>query len=331
MSHSVFIISTASQAFFLDKANIIDPKSILITTTSDKNKSDKILDYLSEYDWFRIFHWQIPKSANKIEYWKIVMIQILTVLFKIRFRNKINEIYIGSYANLYHKNFASHFPNLKHYNLIYDGLQVLSLNDNRINSKKKFKELPVLYKILGYRNPDLKSLKYIVPFEFEVSEPDSIEVFNIEQNETSTYDYECIYFIGQPLEKIKAVSPEFYLDHLKKFISENPDKKVFYIPHPRELKDKLNQIAKFCNILNPNKVFEEYFLKLKKKPSTIVSFYSSVLVNILAIDKNVKIISIQIPESALVHPRFKKHLEPIYTVFKNISEERFQVINVELN
>jgi len=328
MNISVFLISTTSQAFFLDQARKIEPDSVLIITTSTKKKKDAILEYLSKYKWARVIFWKIPHSKKKLEYWKVGMIQLECLKFVLFNKSKIDRIFIGSYANIFHKNFISYFTNGTKINLIYDGLQVLAVSENRMNSRGEFKTLPFLYKLLFFKNTPVRSLNYLVPFNFKIPINDSIEVFQIDQKVAGRYDQKLIYFIGQPLESIKAVSEDYYLRTLKKFVKGSIGKNVFYIPHPREKRAKIEAIANICEVFAPGKVFEEYFLETIDRPLNVASFYSSVLLNLYAIDKNVNLISISIPYDKLLHPRFENILKPIYRSFGEISEERFQIINL---
>lgn len=328
MGISVFIISTPSQAFFLDKAGIIQQGSILITTTKEKINEVAILNYLGKYNWSNINHWQIPRSSKKSEYYKILLIQLTCLKFVILNKSRIDSIFIGSYANIYHKNLVSYFPEKTQLNLVYDGLQVLAVIDNRRNNLEKFKNLPLLHRLLFYRNSKIQRLNYVVPFYFKPPKTDSIDVFQISTCKQSKYDEKRIFFIGQPLEEIKAISQDYYLTTLRKFIALYETKKVYYVPHPREKQSKVDKISDICEIYRPGKVFEEFYLEATEKPLYVVSFYSSVLLNLFAIDQKVNLISLQIPFEELKNPRFKKIIEPVYRFFNEISCKRFRLINL---
>lgn len=328
MNISVFLISTPSQAFFLDKAGeVIEPKSVLIITTITKAKKESILKYLNKYNWSDIIHWKIPHPGKKSEYWKLALIQLRCLKFVALNKSKIDKIFIGSYANIFHKNLIGYFPENVKINLIYDGLQVLAVSENRQKDNGKFKSLPLLYRLLCYRNIKVQNLTYVTPFKFNIPSNDSIEVFQMDKNRGRVkYDQEKIYFIGQPLENIKAVTQEYYLETLDKFITQKESKKVFYIPHPRESESKIELISKMCEIFRPGKVFEEYYIEAEDRPRIVASFYSSVLLNLYAIDENINLISIHIPFSQLLNPRFKEILKPVYSFFDEISGNRFQII-----
>lgn len=115
---------------------------------------------------------------------------------------------------------------------------------------------------------------YDLPFQydFEVAKLDFFKQykFSILKGEVG--------FIGAPMENLsKLVS-------ILKLIYNKYNKRLNYYPHPRENINHLREYTSLCNIIDTNGTVENFW-KSNGIPETIISFSSSVLLNLKQINK----------------------------------------------
>jgi hypothetical protein len=327
--NSLVLISTASQAFFLSRSPAIANDSVLVLTVKSKDEANKILHHVRSLDWKQINIWKIPLAEDKDVYLKLLKIRVKILALKFRFPH-FSKVYIGSYANLVHLAVLAEYENSCTSILLYDGLQLVSVNHFRNKgSDENRKNLPKAYKLLGFKNPKILNLTYISPLDLKITGNDRIEVIkSMKASILQEVDEESIYFIGQPLSAVGMVTAEYYVETLKKFKAGSHNK-ITYFPHPRESNKVVKELSGIFEIKVPDTIFEEYFLEQNTIPGEIVSFYSSVLVNLIYLKAPIKITSIEIPKYKINVGRFYQLLAPTYEYFHNISEKNFRIINAE--
>ena len=119
------------------------------------------------------------------------------------------------------------------------------------------------------------------------------------------------YFIGQPVEYMKAISETEYIENIKNICAKQISH-LIYIPHrvenPNILK-KLNQIENLQMLVLDVPVELYFLLQIKESPAEVYSFYSSALITLACIFQNCKISAIQ---PHVVH----EDLVPVYNFFK---------------
>lgn len=326
---SLFIISTASQAFFLSLTPELVNNSILILTVKEEEEAEKILGYIGGLGWGKKLTWYIPRKNSKTEY-----VKFLKLRFQIqKFRNSqpdVDEIYFGSYINQYHRSLLAEFEKKSKLFLLYDGLQIISTAYMRTQASCPPIKHPMLMRLLGFKVPVLRNLNYISPIALDIPVNDSLHLIkSSEILRHKYYDPEIMYFIGQPISSVGVLKKGFYLDTLKKLKSSYRKKKLIYIPHPREKEEDLGSIAKIVEIMKPDIVFEKFFLLSTRFPQKVFSFYSSVLLNLIFLGAESEIISIEIPPSEIELKDFARRVDPIYTYFQTIPAENFKVVDIK--
>jgi hypothetical protein len=325
--NSLVLISTPSQAFFLSHTPEVAKNAVLVITVKHKIESKKILGFLEKFNWLEIQIWKIPQADNNFVYLKLIEIRLRLRMLKSKYHFFLN-VYLGSYANLVHLSVLSAYENSTKVYLLYDGLQLVSVNHFRNKSSNENKKnFPRAYRMLGFKEPKISKLTYYSPLEMEAKGEDEIEVIQRKERfHPNHLDEDIIYFIGQPLPDLGMVSSTFYIQTIKK-LEKLLLKRIIYFPHPRENSRLINELSNDFEIRKPETIFEEYYLQLESVPGTIISFYSSVLVNLIYLKAPSKIIAIEIPSAEINGSRFKKLVAPVYDYFHKNSNPNFQVLD----
>lgn len=330
MSKSLFILSTPSQAFFLSLApNLVPKDSILVLTVKKKEEEREMLKYLNHLNWRKIHIWYIPSTNSNSEYLKAISFKINLINLKLRNRN-IQNVFFGSYLNIYHLSIVAEFEKGRNLCLLYDGLQIISVAKARNTGDFELIDYPLLHRLFGFNKPRLESIKYITPVPlYEIGKKDSYVVMKRESElkKNKEINTQLIYFIGQPLPNIGITSKEFYLEKINQLSKRFPNKRLVYIPHPREDSGIVKIIGDRFKIIKFNDIFEKEYISAKVVPGKVCSFYSSVLLNLLFLNSESEVIAINIPESEIKYKQLREHINVIYKYFNNIKSNRFSVIN----
>ncbi|WP_424493692.1 polysialyltransferase family glycosyltransferase [Salinimicrobium sp. GXAS 041] len=327
MAYSLVLISTPSQAFFLSRTPEVSQNAILIITVKTQGEASKIQKYLEGFSWKKVYIWLVPQAEDRRVYYKLFLLKLK--LFRLKYKySTLNSIYFGSYANIIQLSIVAEFEHKASIILLYDGLQLVSVNyfRNKLSTENK-KKFPRAYNLLGFKQPEIDQIIYISPLKLKAGGRDRIRILKREKiSKPQILDENLIFYIGQPLSNVGMISSEYYINTLKK-LNNNTSKKIIYFPHPRENKEIVAEVSKIFEIKVPEVIFEDYYLHLRIVPKEIISMYSSVLVNMIFLNAPSNLTAIEIPKNEINGSRFIKLVAPIYEYFHHISNYRFQVIN----
>lgn len=327
--NSVFLISTASQAFFLSLTPELVKGSVLILTVKREKDSREILKYLKKLNWSEIYTWFIPLNDTKLEYLKFLSIKFKIYQLKKAHQN-FENIYFGSYLNQYHLSLLAEYEGKSNFFLLYDGLQIISIAHLRKDGNSHIQKHPPLMRLLGFKRPKIKSLGYVSPIKLDVFHNDTIQLIKgTGVKSEKEYDENLIFFIGQPLTNIGLLEEQFYINTLEKLNSHFKGKTMVYVSHPREGKHILEVISNFMLVTKNDTIFEEYYMYSKKFPYKVISFYSSVLLNLVYLKARSEIIAIKLPSSEIKIKSAKQKIEAVYTYFEGISEKNFRLLDIK--
>lgn len=314
----LFVVSTPSQAFFLSKTlGIVSRNSILLITKNLNGVDEKIIFQLQTLPWGKIFVWDIVDINSPKFYYKIIFFRLKLILLKRRYPN-INELFIGSYDNSYHLGIAASFEDKAEVYLLYDGLQMVSIAEKRLeNRENSIRPYSKLFKLVGFKQPSLKSITYTSPIEFKAPDFDHLIKIKTSFNKMVVLNNGLMYFAGQPLVDMGVVSFENYLKKLNCLKSKFSKKHIIYIPHPKESKEIKTEVAKIFELKYFDKIFEQEYLEAHLFAKNIVSFYSSVLINLFYIGGgSLNIYAIALNESDILRPGDRSAILKIYQYFK---------------
>ena len=121
-----------------------------------------------------------------------------------------------------------------------------------------------------------------------------------------------VWFLGQPISQIGALSEEEELALLEKIFEEvGRDKTIVYVPHGAEKDDKLDRISRFCALYRPYFCVESALNEVEKLPVSVMSWCSTGLFTINLLFPQIVVSAVQIPYDGT--PKEKcEQLERVY-------------------
>jgi hypothetical protein len=131
-----------------------------------------------------------------------------------------------------------------------------------------------------------KGFIYLTRHEFIVNNAEKAEKYTIEKYNNPLKDLinDEVIFLGSCLVECNAMKYENYMTLLKTIKEIFKEKKIFYFPHRREDELNFKKIEALGFIMNKiEEPFESYFSRLKTCPSIICSFYSTAVIQNLAL------------------------------------------------
>lgn len=324
-SQSLFILSTPSQAFFLSKAPELLENAVVVVTISNKKNAVKIFKYLQDINLNHTATVYLAKNNDLFKLPKIIYFRIWLLLFKQKFEI-FKNVYIGSYTNFYHLGILAEYEDKAKLFLLYDGGQIIPVAKMRKTANHKVRNLPRSFVKMGIKQPQVNSLNFVAPFKLSVSKSDSVKVLNNDARvKHPSLDESQVYFVGQPLVDLEIVSKEFYLETLRLVKDKFPDKRLVYVPHPREDKNNLKHIQNIMEIDFFEDIFEEKFLNSEIFAQTIISFYSSVLFNFCYLNAGTNLYAINIPEANFLRKSIYHNIQIIYAY---IEQAKYHNLNI---
>lgn len=324
---NLFVISTPSQAFFLSKMPILlEGQNILLITENKKGVAKKITRILQNFHWKKILIIDIIGIESKFNFYKIFLFFLKFKLFNIN-KALISKVFIGSYDNLFHLGIVAKFEKVSEIFLLYDGLQMVAVaNSRRDSNKNGIRSYSSVFKLAGFQKPRIKKLTYTSPINLVLPPQDGLIKMEPIEFKKPVLTKDLIYFVGQPLVDTGIVGREFFLSKLRKLKKNFSTSSIYYVPHPKESEGILTEIATIFKIKNFNRIFEEVYITTDIFAETIISFYSSALINMYYLKGDVKIYSIRIQKENVILPPFKDSIENIYLFFEENADESFQVL-----
>lgn len=208
--------------------------------------------------------------------------------------------------------------------LISDGTAIFSVAENR----KKSKEIPFsgndffIKRILGLK--PIKHLHFYSQMKIDVAESDSQEIFQFRSSEGSRINKEKVYFVGSPLVEAGYLDIETNLSYLKKVKEQFSGKEIFYFAHRREEKKNLDHYAFFGEIVKDKVPFEDRMQKEEELPRHVVSFVSSVLINLPQVLPQVIFSYQKLNSYDITDTEYEKRYSELMRVFENNHTTNFK-------
>lgn len=208
--------------------------------------------------------------------------------------------------------------------LLSDGTGIISIASLR----KKDKSIPFkgsrffINKVLDLS--PLENLHFYSPWKLDVAKSDSVEVFNFNSSRTSKVNEEKVYFVGSPLVELGYHDKEKHLDYLRQIRSRFGKSEFFYFSHRREKDRNLQQYQFFGEIVRDKIPFEERMAQEEELPGIVISYISSVLINLPQVYPQVKFYYQSLDENDLeLNTNFKKRYRELEENFKKMERDNF--------
>lgn len=223
-------------------------------------------------------------SDNQKQKFPINKIQLISFFIKVfmlksKFGGDYNAVFISNYLSWKQHVILKQFGQEKVI-LINDGTAIFKTVQLRKLSKKiTFPHVNFL--INKYLDLNIiESLHFYSPIKLEVAEYDSLEIFNFKATNISEINLKKIYFVGSDLVELDFLKLEHHLKYLNQIKKVFANCEVTYFAHRGE-KDELLEKYKFLgNVVRDSIPFEERMKKEKDLPGYVISYCSSVLINL---------------------------------------------------
>ncbi len=214
--------------------------------------------------------------------------------------------------------------------LISDGTAIFKIIDLRMENRNfpfsgnKF----FIDKIL--KLTPIENLHFYSQINVEVAKFDSLEIFTFKSSSTSRVNDKKIYFVGGPLVELNLLHSQHNLEYLKLIKDRFKDYEIFYFAHRREKEKNLNEYDFFGKIIRDSIPFEERMENEKELPGIVISYISSVLINLPQVYPEVQfyylpLVTEDIPsESALASNYF-----PLKENFKKVKSINFSEFKID--
>ena len=268
------------------------------------------------------------------------------------------EVYTNAFVGFFSANLRRFVANIKYKRLFLldDGVYTISIHNELYNldaigykeyilpfSEKprvgKLKKLKFkLYnnfrkeylKFLGYKNDmNVINLGFFTMFDLPQYQNEMIVKHNFDSLK-SEYGIEkkiscenCLYFLGQPLDRALGMSHGVYLMYMQDIIRKykEEDKEFIYITHRAEDEEVVNEIGELgVEVLSLNQPFELYCLENSLNIKQIASFNSTALFSMKKLFPEIEIDVFRFPVSKAI----SKNIDLIHGMLYDIGADIFQ-------
>ncbi|WP_423818750.1 hypothetical protein V5739_14470 [Salinimicrobium sp. TIG7-5_MAKvit] len=231
------------------------------------------------------------KSSRFKDYWKLM--KNVSYIKKHASKHKhFDEIIFTNYKFFLHHSIINHF-NFNKIVLLSDGAGIIVM----ANYRKNHNSLPLHLIPLG-RNKFLRErilkikpierLHFYTQIKLDIAEWDSQEIFKFETSKIGAVNSKKVYFVGSPMVELGFIDLNTKIKYLEQIFSYYKEHEVYYFPHRRE-SNKYLECYSFMQIMPESTIPFEKRMELKSElPGTIISFVSSVIINLAPIYPNIK-------------------------------------------
>lgn len=259
-------------------------------------------------------------------------IEIFSKIFRIKQLKKKHDFFekiIFSNYNSWIQHFIlkQYEPNQKV--LLSDGTGILSIAALR----KEDKTIPFkgskffIEKVLGLS--PIKRLHFYSPWELDVASSDSVEVFKFKTSGASTVRKGKIFFVGSPLVELGYLEKQNHLDFLQRIKKQFENGDLFYFSHRREKNENLKDYKFFGKIIRDSMPFEERMEKEKELPEIVISYISSIFINLPQVYPKVKFYYRPLEDNDLkLNTNFKDRYNELAGNFKKMKRDNFKELEL---
>ncbi|MCZ8022779.1 MAG: hypothetical protein O9302_06035 [Cyclobacteriaceae bacterium] len=293
-------------------------EGILLLVCRKKDRS-RILDHLSYINWKKIYHFNFSEKRNKffvilkIIYFKFFILRIIK-------KFDINELYLSSINNYIQLITMCLFGDGGKIVLMADGMQQIIVNSERNEGIYSTRSLPKSFSLLGIRECSLTKFSFLTPYNL-VELNDEIIFKPFTKKRVCNLNSSEMGFIGMPVVDLGIVTAESHIKNLYDIKDKFPDLNFVYFAHPSESKFVIDKISKHFNVKSLDFIFEEYVSKENNVPRKIISYYSSVLLNLNLLFDEFDINYFELDN--VLRSDLNLKIKLIYNYFEKISSSNF--------
>lgn len=131
-----------------------------------------------------------------------------------------------------------------------------------------------------------------------------------------------------PLVELGYLDRETHISNLKKIKDQFEDCSFFYFSHRREKEKNLEKYCFFGEIKRDNIPFEERMERERKSPGVVISYMSSILINLPQVFPQIQFYYLQLNKNEIASdPEFDSRYENLEREFKKIDLPNFKAMN----
>ncbi|MCC8358745.1 alpha-2,8-polysialyltransferase family protein [Salinimicrobium sediminilitoris] len=214
--------------------------------------------------------------------------------------------------------------------LISDGTGIFTIADLRKTSiaipfaGSKF----FINKVLGLK--PLESLHFYSQVPVNVPDHDSVEIFGFSASNSTTVDEEKVYFVGSPLVELGYLEKQNHIDFLHRIKNQFENSNFIYFSHRREKEENLEDYKFLGKITRDSIPFEERMEKEEELPGIVISYISSILINLPQVYPQVKFYYRSLDKNDLnINMNFKERYIELTENFKKMEGDNFKELKVQ--
>ncbi len=219
------------------------------------------------------------KQKFPINKFQLISFFINIILLRSKFGREYNAVFISNYLSWKQHSILKQFRQEKIV-LINDGTAIFKTIELRKLSKRiNFPHINFLINKY-FSSKTVENLHFYSPINLKVAEYDSLEIFNFKATKNSDVNIKKIYFVGSDLVELNFLKLEHHLDYLQQIKKLFANCQITYFAHRGEKDDFLEKYKFLGNVVRDSIPFEERMEKEKELPGYVVSYISSVLINL---------------------------------------------------
>ena len=174
------------------------------------------------------------------------------------------------------------------------------------------------------------NLHFFTPIKLDLSAGDTMELFTYDNSVEASVDNNKIFFVGGPLVELQKLKESANLEHLKKLRDFFPTQQIYYFSHRREKEENLKSYAFFDKIIRDDRSFEERLASEQELPSKVISYVSSVLVNLAPVYPQVEFLYLPIdPEDIPAGNEFQVRYRALKNNFQKLELNNLRELSLE--
>lgn len=239
-----------------------------------------------------------------------------------------DKIFFTNYNSWIQHYFLKQYPDAQRI-YISDGTSIYPIAEKR----KTDKSIPFsgnqffLNHILALK--PINNLHFFSPLKLDLSKSDSLELFTYSTSKARVNERK-VYFIGGPLVelgKLKKSANQHHLENLRKEFSAST---IHYFAHRREKEENLRDYSFLDEVIKDHLSFEERLANVEELPSKVVSYVSSVLVNLAPVYPQVEFLYLRLnPADIPAGNEFHSRYVALMNNFERIEEKNLKELILE--
>ena len=274
----------------------------------EKIKQDKDVILLEE---------MFSPKEKKFPHHYLEIIRIIWRIKKLKNKfKKFDKVFFTNYSSWIQHYVLNQYPESKKI-YISDGTAVYAIVERRKVDKSILFKGSKLFVDKLLRLKPIHNLHFYSPINLDLPEYDSLELFRYSGSSKAKVNNKKIFFVGGPLVELGKLKDSANREHLRNLKTFFSDQKIHYFAHRREKQGNLDTYSFFDEVKKDDLSFEERLANEQELPSKVISYVSSVLVNLAPVYPQIDFLYIPLkPDDIPVDNEFSKRYSSLKKNFE---------------